>query len=132
MPSRANLDHSVTVSLVYRKFDNSEVAIPFTGVPGTDKVAISSTASPTEFPTSAPTKAPTKAPTLAPTTPPTTSGCNSERALNSYYRCKAAYDVCLTADSPSHLRLEHSMHCQLRKAEPVLHRNTCRVSHVLT
>jgi hypothetical protein len=103
MPSRANLDHSVTVSLVYRKFDNSEVAIPFTGVPGTDKVAISSTASPTEFPTSAPTKAPTKAPTLAPTTPPTTSGCNSERALNSYYRCNAAYDMCLTADSLSHL-----------------------------
>ena len=80
MPSRANLDHSVTVSLVYRKFDNSEVVIPFTGVPGTDKVAISSTASPTEFPTSAPTKAPTKAPTLAPTTPPTTSGSATANA----------------------------------------------------
>ena len=71
----------------YRKH-GSEIAIPFTGEAGTDKIAISSTASPTEFPTSAPTLSPTTSPTLAPTTPPTTSGCNTERALNSYYRCK--------------------------------------------
>jgi hypothetical protein len=87
MPARGNFDHSVTVALVYRKH-GSEIAIPFTGEAGTDKIAISSTASPTEFPTSAPTQSPTTSPTLAPTTPPTTSGCNTERALNSYYRCK--------------------------------------------
>ena len=108
MPVRGNFDHSVTATLVYRRFDGSETAIPFTGVPGTDKIAISSTASPTEFPTSAPTKAPTTSPTLSPTTPPTTSGCHSERALNSYYRCKAEATpmMCLTADSLSHLRFE--------------------------
>jgi hypothetical protein len=117
MPSRANLDHSVTVSLVFRKLA-SEIEIPFTGEPGTDKLTISSTASPTEFPTSAPTKAPTKAPTLAPTTPPTTSGCNSERALNSYYRCKAANDMCLTADSLSLLFFSTNIACTASSEKP--------------
>ena len=52
MPPRANVQHSVTVSLEYN--GKTQIPIPFSGKAGDDEIMISTTASPTESPTKVP------------------------------------------------------------------------------
>jgi hypothetical protein len=81
MPARANIQHSVTVSLEY--MGKTNIAIPFSGKAGNDEITVYTTGSPTK----APTKNPTNSPTLDPTIDPILlTGCKSEVSLNQYYR----------------------------------------------